>query len=398
MSCTIFITSVSGASSSASSTTISISGTISGCTGNSVDVQIGCAGQTVTGTGTVSGNNWFAQIQTKCLCNTLVTVTATCSNDSSCTTTIVQNLVCNCCPAGVTFTSAQGLCDSNNLRQITFNVSFTVPTQCSVTFQIDYGDSSSLGPPHTFGPGTNSFTETHSYPPGVYTANLIVTSPASCGIVQSVQVTPQACPPCNTNSFLSGLCAILEPIFLLLAAIGGTLFIASFGPPCLVIQPSIPAFATAFLVSALVIGIILYVICRDCICSFLLKLFGQIIFIIGIASLLFTFVPSCMIPVPFASSSTAVAASSLLVAFGAGAILFAFWYQNLKAVCPLTICDFLTVLIVALGVVIATVITVFVIMAGGASLAGLIFVIVLSLLLIGILVGLIAVNQNSGQC
>src|SRR6185295_12939695 len=123
--------------------------------------------------------------------------------------------------------------------------------------------------------------------------------------------------------------------------------------------------------------VILYFLCRKCVCGFLLKLFGQLLTILGAISLFegfwFAFV---------------------LILIGISGILYGTWYNFFRAVCPLTICDFWLAVKNALAIAILAVfiITPFV----GAVWLGP-SLLLIALLLIAVDLQIIG-NQNAGQC
>jgi len=371
MACTISITNITGAPISSSATSVAVSGTISGCTSGQVNFSVGCGVQSVSGIATVSSGTWSGSVDTKCLCGQSVTVIATCSNDATCTTTTTQTLVCNCCPHITNFKKFIGLCDSTGKRLVTFTATVFVPPQCSATVQIDFGDGN-FSTPETFGSsGNNPITPvTHPYVTGyIYTATIIVLSPTGCQNSVPISVdASQKCPPCSTNAITAAFCIVFRYLFLLSATVALTLLFASISPVCTTCNGAIAGITLTFTIAAGLFGIALFLLCRKCICSFFLRLFGQIIMMVGFLLIMYMGTLSCTHPFPFLNQTQTLAAVILFVALGTIAILYILWYGNFKNRCPLTICDLLCAYVEALVIDLVAALIVYFTVVGCATL------------------------------
>lgn len=194
--CTVAITSVLGTPSSSATTNVVVQGTVVACNSGVVNVTVGCAGSASGGTATVTGGNWSVTIQSKCLCNAPVNVTAVCPDNPPCSATFTGPLPCNCCPR-VTVTAPQiGPCDANGNRPVTFITSISVvQSGCApVVVERDFGDNTTGAAQVISTAGTFTYTEVHTYAPGNYTSLLNVLSPSGCPPAP-IAVSVPSCPP-----------------------------------------------------------------------------------------------------------------------------------------------------------------------------------------------------------
>jgi len=231
-----------------------------------------------------------------------------------------------------------------------FTFDGTITFNNSGTYQVqrDFGDGS-LGQMQTFGPGPNTFqlqSEPHLFNPGAYTSVMNIISPTGCtGCGSQAPVNFTAfCPGptgggipiplCQSCNFVTQLCKALEPLFLLAYAIGVALLVAT-GSAC----PPNPYLTGSFLGLAVAFGLVLYFLCRKCICDFFTKLSGQAFFILGCVLLIFVIPPNCGQPFPFLNWVVALLSAGYMLVFGF-LILWLGWYLPNKANCTLSICDF----------------------------------------------------------
>lgn len=194
-----------------SATNVTISGTIiplAGVACPDLRVTIRCGDQSVTGSATITGQNWTITLLTKCSCDQTITVAASCPA-LNCSATATGVIVCpqNCCPQ-ITTSFRVGECDANGNRPVTFSVTVTAvsSSECPKTqVQMDFGDGSPLGAIHTF-PPSGSYTETHTYAPGNFTPCVKVISPQNCPPVCVSLSVPKCCCPKLTTEFTVGDC------------------------------------------------------------------------------------------------------------------------------------------------------------------------------------------------
>jgi hypothetical protein len=376
---------------------VTVGGTVTNCTSNSIKVTITCLGQAVFHGATISGNSWTATVDPKCPCGTPATITATCEDTSPCTATYSTTLTCNCCPQ-VSTTVNQGLCNSAGQRLITFVTTLAFSAGCSVTVQRDFGDGSFPGAVRNLTSGSSTtFTETHAYAPGTYISNLNVLSNSFCG-PSSASVTVPSCPICATSSFWAATCKLFRYLFLLFGAVALVLGTASLSPACVTINNLLPAVAGGFAASAGVLLALLLLICRKCVCALLARLLGQLMVMVGVLLFMFWLPPVCVQPAPFPSPSSVLSLALLTLLAGAFGVLYGSWYQQQKNVCPLTICDYWLALQEALTIAVLAAILVAGALGPGLTISG------LGLGLLVITVALISVNhqilhnQQTGNC
>ena len=386
-------------------TLISVSGTIANCTSNAIKVTIACPGSSVFAGAVITGNTWTAQVDPRCICGTPVTITATCQDTPPCTATLNTVLNCGCCPQ-VTTTANQGLWNSSGQRLVTFMTHLTFPAGCSVTVQRDFGDGTPKGAIYTFSslPNPNPYPETHAYAVGSgYNSTLNVLSHASCGPSTNSVIVSTLAPSCATNSFHAALCKLGQFLFLVFGAAAVVLFIASASSVC---NPPttypILAIATGFAISAGIFLVVLFLLCRRCICGFLVRMLGQLLIIIGAVLFIFVLPVNCTQPFPFTTPFTAFFVASLVLTIGVFAVLYASWYLSppgFKDICPLTICDFWQAVKDALIFAIIAAFLVY-----GSLVAGLLWthlgfdLLVITVVLIPIVNSQIMINQNAHNC
>jgi hypothetical protein len=141
----------------------------------------------------------------------VITSSATCGSS---TNTIA---VPTCCP-NITFTDQVGPCDNNGNRSVT--VSAQLSSAEPYTAEM-HGPLGVLGP--VAGPGTQTLTDTHSYPgSSSQTFSVVITSPAGCP-GQSHTVAVPSCDRNGPNGF--GLCAALLISAITLLVLGSALII-----------------------------------------------------------------------------------------------------------------------------------------------------------------------------
>ncbi len=379
-------------------TNVSMSGTVANCASNDIKVTIICAASTSSATAQLNGNIWMAEVGSKCPCGTPVTITATCQDPVPCTATINTVMNCNCCPQAVSAVVNQGLWNSSGQQLVTFMTTLTFPAGCFVAVQRNFGDGY-FGVQQTFTSSPASYQETHAYYPGGYTSNLNVLSNASCGAAAEQVTVSASAPPCATKPFLASLCRGFQVLFLLFGAIAGVLFIASASPICNP-PPNFPllAIATGWAIAAAVFLVLLYLLCRKCVCGFFVKLIGQLFVIVGAVLLMFVLPVNCTQPFPFPAPFVALGAAVVALLFGAAALLWGGWYQPLKAVCPLTICDYWQAIKDALILAVFAALIVYFSLIIGVTVTHLGF----ALLAISVLLILtnqqIQINQNAAKC
>jgi hypothetical protein len=103
---------------------------------------------------------------------------------------------CDCCPK-ISKAVSVGECDSKGNRLVTFTITVNAkPPPCSeAQVHLDFGDNTT-GAPHAFAPSSSgSYTETHTYSPGLHTAYVIVDFPPGCRSV-SIPFIVLPCPDC----------------------------------------------------------------------------------------------------------------------------------------------------------------------------------------------------------
>jgi len=382
-------------------TLVTVSGTIANCVSNAIKVTITCPGSSVFVGAVITGNTWTAQVDPHCICGTPVTITATCQDTVPCTATLNTVLNCGCCPQ-VSTTANQGLYNSSGQQLITFMTHLTFPSGCAVTVQRDFGDGT-LGAIKTFTslPNPNPYPETHAYSVGSsYTSNLNVLSYASCPPFSKQVIVSTVAPSCATSSFCAAVCRLFQFLFLLFGSTAGVLFIACTSPICNppTAFPLLPV-ATGWAIAAGAFLLLLFVFCRKCVCGFWLKMLAQLLVIIG--AVMFMFVPpqpNCTQPLPFPTPWTALWAALLVLIIGVFPLLYASWYQQLKTVCPLTICDFWQAIKDAATIAILAAFLVFSFLGVFVTVTHLGFaLLVITLLLINVN-HQIVVNQNAHNC
>jgi|GEM_PF-1859772 len=204
--CTIAITSFSHVAASNTTTDVIVNGTATNTGGSGcsvVDVTVTCGTNTVTGSSTVVGGLWSITLNTSCICDDVITITATCTTGGSCSDTLTAPITCSCCPSiGVKQTILP--CTTAGLRPIQFDVTIDIPFQCyPVSLQLDFGDTT-FGLVHTYTTsGTFTFTEIHNYNPSgfPYTGSINVLTPSGCPpttFIVNAPPCPSACCPLIT--------------------------------------------------------------------------------------------------------------------------------------------------------------------------------------------------------
>lgn len=322
---------------------VSVSGTVTGCSSNSVTVTIACTGAVLPSVNAViTGNTWSISTNCKCGCGTPVTITATCNDPTPCSATYYTTLVCYCCPQITTDPPNTGLYNSSGQQLVTFVTHLTFPSGCTVTVQRDFGDGTPLGIIHTFSVSPASYTETHPYTTSfIYNSTVTVLSMPTCGPSAPAQVNVlSAPPPCATVSFVAAFCRLLQFLFLLLAGASGALFIAAISTDCTAANTALVGVATSLAVAAAVLLVILLLLCMKCICGFFLKLLGQLFIIVGAVTVMYAPPPICVQPFPYLTPFVAFSAALIILVTGASGILYGIWYNMNQNVCPLKICDY----------------------------------------------------------
>jgi hypothetical protein len=378
---------------------VSVSGTVSGCTSNSVTVTIACAATAPAhGNAVITGNVWSVSTDCKCGCGTPVTITATCNDTTPCTATYYTTLVCYCCPQ-ITTSVNNGLYNSSGQQLVTFVTQLTFPSGCTVTVQRDFGDGTPLGSIHTFTVSPASYNETHPYnTSSIYNSTVNILSMPSCGPSPGAQVNVSSPPPpCATSSFLAAFCRLLQFLFLLLAGAAGALFIAAISPVCNA-NPALVGVATSLAVVAGILLLILLLLCLRCVCGFFLKLMGQLLVIVGAVTIMYAPPPICVQPVPYLTPFAAFSAALLILLIGASGILYGIWYNMNRYVCPLTICDFWIAFRDALIIAILAAFIVAPNVGAGIILSALGLALLVITLLLILANQQILTNQNAGNC
>lgn len=399
--CTITINpaSVSATSAGAGATIVTLSGTVTNCTSNSITVQVSCpASAPGSAPATITGTTWTATVQSKCGCGTVATITATCHDTPPCTATFSGPLVCNCCPQITSNTVNYGAFNNSGQQSVTFVTTMTFPAGCVVTVQRDFGDGN-FGTPHTFSSSPASFTDSHLYAGSAgYGASLIVLSQPSCGPTGGTTVTVLPPPPCSTSSFLAAFCNLLQFLFLLFGSAASALLLATFSPACLALNNALPGVVGGMTLTALISLALAYLLCRKCVCAFLLKRLSQLVFMTGLLLIMYIALPVCTQPVPFPTPLAAMGASLLLILIGGIALLYGSWYGQNRYVCPLTICDYWQAVKEALTIAILAAFLVFGSLAGGVILSALGLCLLVISLLLTFTNQQILINQNQGNC
>jgi hypothetical protein len=103
-----------------------------------------------------------------------------------------------CCPKTNT-TVKVGECTVGGKTQVCLVTTVDVPAGCETVLKWNFGDGQSSGN-HTFGPGSNTFTECHDYAPGSYSAQLTIVSPHDCQTPAPVTVNVPDCDCCPSIS------------------------------------------------------------------------------------------------------------------------------------------------------------------------------------------------------
>jgi len=397
MACSINITSVTGTPTSGTTSNITVSGTIIGCTSSIVNFQVSCGPATFSGTGTINQalQIFSGTLSAGCACGSNITLTVSCGNDPTCTAVFNGVLTCYCCPTNIVLTHANPLCNSQNKRLVTFTVSGTVPANCLSSLQIDFGDGN-LSSVNTVS-GNFSYSVTHPYTTGSsYNAILNVITPTGCPIASQNIVGPlPPCPPCNQNAILSLLCTILQPIFLFELAVAIVLLVVGLygGSTCIPIQPQLIQIAIAFFATAALAFLFLFIFCNQCVCQLLTKLIGQTFFIVGVSLIMFLVPPNCSAFPPL------LLIVLILILIAAGVyILYSTWFSNFKNFCPLKICDFWAVIANSAAIAAAVMIMVFVLLPIGISPLGLITGFSSAIGIISFANIQITIETNNGNC
>lgn len=230
MTCSILITNVTGeqlpAVPGSCKTRVTVNGTATDCDLVTLTVRCPCGNtictQTVTVNlnGVVTGNSaesgyfvngeWELVMTLDCCCGGNIYLSAHCPG-VNCSTSWTGTLNCpTCCPVTSTTVSI-GNCADDDTVQVTFTTSVSLPHDCpDAVVHIDFGNGPP-GWPHTVANGS-SFTETHTYPAGNYTAQVIVDTPTNCPPEQvPLQITcpdtePVDCCPQIETSVGYGAC------------------------------------------------------------------------------------------------------------------------------------------------------------------------------------------------
>ena len=397
--CTITINPVfSTAPGAPGHTIVSLEGTYN-CAGT-IDVTIGCLGAASQATQAlkINATMWIVNVDVpNCPCGSPITITATCNDTPPCTTTLNTLLLCSCCPTVNSTTVSQNVWNSSGQLLVTYVTNLTIPAGCSVTVQRFYGDGA-VGAVHTFTSSPASYQETHAYnAQASYSSQLVVLSNQACSL-PLIQITVPSAPPCSTIPFWATACRTLQVLFLLAAAAAGVLAIASTSPACVGANGALPATTGGLTITAMIFFFIVSAVCRGCICAFVWKLIGQMLFIMGMVALMFVLPANCTHLVPFATPNLALAAAMLLIAVGAGAVLYVIWYQNCKQTCPLTICDYWQTIKEALIIAVFVALAVYFILGTGMTPTHLGFDLLVIVLLVFFANQQIQACQNAGKC
>jgi hypothetical protein len=384
-------------------TLVTVSGTVSNCTSNNIKVTVACPGSSVFAGAVVTGNSWTAQVDPRCICGTPVTITATCEDSPPCTATLNTVLNCGCCPQIHTSVNL-GLCNSSGQQLVTFMTSLNFPAGCTVTVQRDFGDGTS-GTIQTFTslPNPNPYAETHAYNLGSgYTSTLKVLSQASCGLSSVGVVLSPTCPLCAINSFISAACKLGQLLFLVFGAAASILLIAATSAVCVTANGALVPTAGGYAITAGITFGLLILFCRKCICGFFLKMFAQLLIIVGAVLFMFVLPLNCMQPLPFPTPFSALGLASLVLVVGVFGVLYASWYNSppgFKDICPLTICNFWQAVKDALLFAILAAFLVYGSLAMGLLWTHLGFdLLVITLILIPSVDSQIIINQNAHKC
>jgi hypothetical protein len=400
--CTITIdpNSISSVATSATTATVTFSGTATGCSNNNVTAAVQCGG--ISNQGVVqfwTPTFWSAQVSVNCPCGSPAAILVTCNETPPCTATYSTTLVCGCCPQ-VSTTVNHGLWNSAGQQSVTFVTTLTFPQGCIVKVQRDFGDGT-FGAQQTFTSSPATYVETHAYGPGGYASNLNILSNSSCG-PSTTQLTTSGggAPPCATSSFWANVCLVVPLLFLVSAGAAGLLLFASLSSPaCVGLNSALPGIAAGFAIAAGVFLLVLYLLCRKCQCGFPWKLLGQLITIVGAVSFIFVFVPDCMVGLPatafFLTPFYALGFALVVLIIGAAGVLSS-WYQTQYIVCPLTICDYWRALRDALFIAIP--VAVIVAIALVITLLSLVYDLLIIVILIALCYLEIITNQNAGKC
>ncbi len=199
MACTITIGSVVGILPPGATlpTSITVSGTASGCVTGEVKVTISCGGAPASLSVPIDASgNWSATFSSnviRCPCDKNISVVATCS-DGSCEAKTTIPLRCQAavqCPEIASFTVAVDGCAGGGVSATALFTVTLSPATSGCTYTWSFGDGS---PTVT----TTVPTVTHSYTSsGTFTAGVVVNCPPvngnPCVTKDTVQVTVQAC-------------------------------------------------------------------------------------------------------------------------------------------------------------------------------------------------------------
>jgi hypothetical protein len=216
--CAVTITRVEGQvpAGSLDPNAIVVVGTLLGCCGDQVVVSSPGIGQSSpTGINPLTGEfrATIAVPSTSTIkCCQRIQVDAWCAQDPNCTTTRRLELDCPACMRA-TVSQTQAAACVGNTRDVTLNATVNVPIGQTQAFRWIYDHpkppfgSSNVGPIYGV---TNSTTDcntpftlppdTYSYPPGTYTALLVLVNPGECPSPTAVPLTftVQCPPPCPT--------------------------------------------------------------------------------------------------------------------------------------------------------------------------------------------------------
>lgn len=200
----------------------------------------------------------------------------------------------SCCPLINTNVSI-GNCQPNGDFMATFATTITVNQGCpTATVEWDFGDGN-FGGAQAFGPGTNTFTQSHTYninnnPAPPYTATLNVIAPSGC-TGTSVNITPPSTDECDCYKKPKKLfCNLLSQIFTYGFGFALVLFILasclSFLPNVQQIVVKVAAIAAVVAAAALTLYLIF---CNKCLpCGWFWLFLWRIFFGAGIILLIFS--------------------------------------------------------------------------------------------------------------
>ncbi len=333
--CTVTINpaSISAVPLGANNMLLSLSGTVANCTSNSVTVTLVGPGGPSNHQATISGSSWSGTLETLCPCGSSVKIIVTCNDSTPCSATYNTTLFCNCCP-GISATYKEGLC-SNGLRLITFKTTVTVPPQCVVSVQRDFGDGTS-GVVMTYN-STQTYTETHGYPQNnsLFLSNVNVVSNLTCPpLTHTVNVVNSLCGACSSEPWLALFCMILRLGVVVAGATATALFLAG-GTGCGTV--SVGAYYAIAAAAAL---LFILVWCQDCICQWWTKLPGQLLTAFGASFFLFV-PPSCSSLSISGWFNPALAIAGVCLFFvGMLWLLRQAWWIGNEDICPLNECDY----------------------------------------------------------